>query len=349
MSRHRRPPSRAVRVTAVVAGLVVLAGAGVAVAQVVRKPPAPAPAPALAQPPAAPVQQPPPPSPAPSIATPLPAPARASVPTGAAGAAARTTTHRSADQLAAALGAPPGPQVDARPARTAAPADRYAFLVGITRYPAPTHPTVAGAQDARAIAAALRRAGWRPGNIRVVTDEQATGRAVLDGVAWLAAKSRAGRTFSFFHYSGHVRQLGGGTEALWPVDRSFVYDKDLARALQGVKGRLWVDIAGCEAASFAPGLPGPQVLFTGSSKVDEKSYEYAPWHSSVWSGLLFDVGTARREADADRDRRVTMGEALRFATYYAQAITLNQKPYGRQTPQSAGDPVRGWTLADPPA
>ncbi len=33
----------------------------------------------------------------------------------------------------------------------------------------------------------------------------------------------------------------------------------------------------------------------------------------------------------------------------AQAITLGQEPYGRQTPQVAGDPVLGWTLADPPA
>jgi len=44
-----------------------------------------------------------------------------------------------------------------------------------------------------------------------------------------------------------------------------------------------------------------------------------------------------------------IGEALRYATDHAQAITLPQQPYGHQTPQGQGDPVRGWTLSDPPA
>ena len=52
---------------------------------------------------------------------------------------------------------------------------------------------------------------------------------------------------------------------------------------------------------------------------------------------------------ADHNGRVTAGEALRYASYYAHAITRDQRPYGPQTPQVAGDPVRGWTLADPPA
>jgi len=37
------------------------------------------------------------------------------------------------------------------------------------------------------------------------------------------------------------------------------------------------------------------------------------------------------------------------ASAHAQAITLRQQPHGRQTPQVAGDPVRGWTLENPPA
>jgi hypothetical protein len=167
------------------------------------------------------------------------------------------------------------------------------------------------------------------------------------GLAWLASKSTPG-TFTFFHYSGHVKQVGS-TEKLWPVDRSFITDNELAQLLSGGTGKLWVDIAGCEAGGFMGSLPSSRVLFSGSSKSSQKSYEYPQWGESVWAGLLFDIGTGQGGADADHDGRVTAGEALRYATYYAEAVTRSQRPYGPQMPQVAGDPVRGWTLADPPA
>ncbi|MCW2620634.1 MAG: hypothetical protein JWL64_236, partial [Frankiales bacterium] len=244
------------------------------------------------------------------------------------------------------LGGPPGPHPDVAPARTAPPAARFALLVGVQHYHAPTVPTVASVGDVTLIRTKLVAAGWLPENIHVLTDEQATGSAVRDGMAWLASVGTPG-TFSFFHYSGHVKQLGGGTEALWPIDRDFVRDNQVSTALQAVTGRLWVDIAGCEAASFLPGLPSDRVLFTGSSKATEKSYEYPEWNASVWTGLLFDQATTR--ADADADGVVTMGEALRYSRYFAQVVTLTQTPYGRQSPQVEGDLVRGWTLDAPPA
>lgn len=250
--------------------------------------------------------------------------------------------------VSAVLGPPPGPQVDLRPERTAAPADRWAFLVGVQDYRPPTVDTIGSAQDVRFIADALVASGWRADQIRVLVDEQVTGRALREGLDWIAAKSRPG-TFALFHYSGHVKQHGGQSESLWPVDRDFVRDREVTAALSGAAGRLWVDIAGCEAASFLDGLPSDRVLFSGSSTAVEKSYEYPPWGMSVWTGLLFDLGLRQGQADADRDGRTTVGEALRWSTYHAQAITLGQEPYGRQTPQVAGDPVLGWTLADPPA
>jgi hypothetical protein len=91
------------------------------------------------------------------------------------------------------------------------------------------------------------------------------------------------------------------------------------------------------------------VLFSGSSRSNQKSYEYPQWAESVWTGLLFDIGTGQGGADADKNGKVTAGEAFRYAAYYAQAITQTQRPYGPQTPQVAGDEIRGWTLADPPA
>lgn len=245
------------------------------------------------------------------------------------------------------LGPPPGPQYDPVPARFAAPADRYAFLVGVTHYRKPTHDTIAGAADVQFIRSLLLASGWQPQNIRMVTDEQATGAAVRAGLQWLAARSTPG-TFTLFHFSGHVKQ-SDGHEKLWPYDRDFVPDTYLAGTLGRGTGKLWVDIAGCEAAGFIEDLPSSRVLVSTSSKSTQKSYEFPQWGESVWSGLVWDLGLAQGQADANKNGITTVGEALRFATYYAQAITLRQEPYGRQTPQVAGDPVRGWTLDDPPA
>ncbi len=245
------------------------------------------------------------------------------------------------------LGPPPGPQTDRVPANTAAPADRYAVIVGITHYRAPTHETIGGASDARFIASSLEQAGWQSGNIRVLTDEAATGNAVRAALAWLAGKSHPG-TFSFFHYSGHVQQ-GGGREYLWPIDHDLISNDEVGASLHRVAGYLWVDIAGCESGGFIGSLPSNQVLVTTSSEVTQKSYEYPDWGMSVWSGLLFDLGMSQGSADANNDGTVTMGEAIRYATYYAHRLTIYQSPYGPQTPQTAGDGVLGWTLANPPA
>lgn len=246
------------------------------------------------------------------------------------------------------LGPVPGPEDDPRPARTAAPPDRYAFLAGVTDYRAPTLDTIGSVADVLLLRELLLDSGWQAENIRVVTDEQATGAAVRDGIAWLAERGGPG-TFSLFHWSGHVKQRGGTREALWTVDRDFIDDTEVTAALSQVQGRLWVDVAACEAGSFVEGLPDERVLVSASSAQTEKSYEFPPWGLSVWTGLLFDQGLRQGHADADGDGRATVGEALRYARYQAQAVTLGQEPYGRQTPEWAGAADLGWTLADPPA
>jgi hypothetical protein len=247
----------------------------------------------------------------------------------------------------ASLGPPPGAERDLVPTRFAPPESRWALLVGVTDYRAPTHDTLAGAEDIAFLRQYLLAAGWRADHIKVLTNKRATGSAMRSGLAWLAARSTPG-TFTLFHYSGHVKQEGGH-EKLWPVDRKFVTDTELSRLLRPSRGKMWVDIAGCEAAGFMEDLPSDRVLVSTSSKRTEKSYEHPDWRESVWVGLLWDAGMNQRQADADGNSIVTVGEALRFATYWAQVVTFYQRPHGRQTPRVAGMPVRGWTLADPPA
>ena len=221
----------------------------------------------------------------------------------------------------------PGPRI-------APPADRWALLVGITNYRAPVHDTVAGAQDAAVVRDLLLRSGWRSDHIRVLTDSAATGQAVADGLTWLAQHSSS-RTFSLFHYSGHVKQRSGH-EYLWPVDNAFYPDTSVATAMKNVRGISWTSIAGCEAAGFDQGLSSKTRLVTASSAVDEKSYENPDWGTSVWVGLLMDQGLRRKGADLDGDGRVTVQEAFRWGAPRAAELTRKQSPYGPQHPYLAG-------------
>ncbi len=219
-------------------------------------------------------------------------------------------------------------------AATAAPADRWALIVGVTNYRGSVHDTVGGANDARLVRDVLLRSGWRSDRIRILTDEQATGKAVASGLSWLQGNSSS-KTFSFFHYSGHVKQKDGH-EYLWPVDNAFIADTEAARVLKAMRGTAWTDIAGCEAAGFNEGISSSRHLFTGSSKQTEKSYEDTGTGYSVWTGMLWDEGLRQKAADRDGDGAVSVNEAFEYAAPRASTYTRNQSPHGPQTPQRAG-------------
>lgn len=229
----------------------------------------------------------------------------------------------------------PSVQAQKKPApATAAPADRWALIVGVTEYRGNVKDTRAGASDARLVRDVLLRHGWRSDRIRILTDGQATGRAVADGISWLQRNSSS-KTFSFFHYSGHVKQKSG-REYLWPVDNAYIADNEVARVLRAVRGTAWTNISGCEAGGFDEGLSSSRHLFTASSNVTEKSYEDARTGFSVWSGMLFDEGLRDKKADRDGDGRVSVQEALQYAGPRAKAYTQKQRPHGPQTPEWRG-------------
>lgn len=233
----------------------------------------------------------------------------------------------------------PAPKPQSRPRRpppppVAAPRDRWALIVGVTAYRGRVRDTVGGARDARLVRDVLLRSGWRKDRIRILTDGQATGRNVANGLSWLQRNSSR-KTFSMFHYSGHVKQRNG-REYLWPVDNRYLRDADVARVLKAIRGTAWTSIAGCEAAGFHEGLSSSRHLFTGSSKRSEKSYEDRRTGYSVWAGMMFDQGLRRVRGDRNGDRRVSVQEAFAYAAPRAHTYTKRQRPYGPQTPQRYG-------------
>lgn len=260
---------------------------------------------------------------------------------------------------AALLSAPVLALLTGGPASAGPPSDgpRSALVVGVSAHPGNRpKPTVGGAGDAAAFREVLMRAGWADSRIRVLTGAQATGANIRAGLQWLRDQSTDG-SFTVFHYSGHVYQRNGDPdrdgeardEFLVPYDpRSIISDRELGERLGAVKGWLWTDISGCEAAGFNEGgLAGPKRLFTGSSHEHEKSYERPDWGMSVYTGLSTRQAVLERKGDANGDGLVSIHEAFRYAEREAPLMTAKQKK-GRQTPFLAGGDGSEWFLRPPP-
>ncbi|MEO6120672.1 MAG: caspase family protein, partial [Acidimicrobiales bacterium] len=231
--------------------------------------------------------------------------------------------------------------------------DRSALIIGISRH-AGRRPvgTVGGAGDARVVQEALRRAGWRDDQMRVLVDAGATAAAIRDGISWLQNRSNDS-SFSIFHYSGHTFQRGGDRdrdgeeldEFLVPYDtRNIMVDREVANRLGAVAGWLWANFAGCEAIGFdEAGLSGPRRLVTASSAEPEKSYERPDWKMSVFVGLMVDQAILKGRGDANGDRAVSIQEALAYAAREAPIMTAKQSK-GPQNPQIRGGDGQPWFL-----
>ncbi|MGH9279421.1 MAG: caspase family protein [Acidimicrobiales bacterium] len=220
--------------------------------------------------------------------------------------------------------------------------ERFALVIGIDQFQGSTRWNTGAVGDAEDVKAVLTKAKVPAGNIKMLTDSAATASAIRDGLRWIAARS-TDSSLSIVAYSGHVKQVGS-TEYWWPHDNQHIADTELAASLKQVKGHLWVHISGCEAAGFDERLSGPTRLVTAASQADEKGYELSPeLRNSVFTSLLVDKGMLRKQGDANKDKKVSIQEAFRFAERRAPQITANEA-FGPQHPYMAGAGNGDWFL-----
>lgn len=273
--------------------------------------PAPAPAPALDPAPAPAPQPAPQPEPAPQPA-PNPQPERE--PMAASG---QSDSERIFAQEHPAHAA-------AR--QTDDPATRsWAVLVGVDRYAGRTANTLGSVADVLVLREVLLRHGWRDEHILVLTDGTATHDRVVRGLEWLA-RSTDERSTVVFSFSGHMRH-DRGVSALWPSDNRFIWAGDFSRMMGAIPaGRMWASLQGCHAEGMrAPGLEGDGRIVTYSSRTAEKSYEDPEVGHSVQGYYLFAEGFRDRWGDEDRDGRVSVQEAWRWAAPRAHRRTAQQQ------------------------
>ena len=235
--------------------------------------------------------------------------------------------------------------------RVVPPAGRWAVVIGIRDYAAPTEPTYGGDGDVAAVVSGLRHAGWLSSHILVLRDGAASAGAILSAMRWLVARSSPS-TFTLFHYSGHVciasrGPCASGHTYLWGADNGFIPESAVSSQLGRLRGRAWVDIAGCEAGAFSAGIASRKRLFTGSSQPGRTSYEEPSWHESVWSGTVWDRGFNRGGAAGGRPFAASIGQMVRYGVRNTEQITNGQSA-GQQRPFVSGGDGR-WRLSAPPA
>lgn len=226
---------------------------------------------------------------------------------------------------------------------TIGPDDRWAVLIGVQDYAGNVRSTYGARGDVSAARTALLRSGWRSDHILILQDGQATASAILDAMAWLAARSGP-NTFSLFHYSGHVciasrGPCPAGNTWLWGFDNRFIPETTVGSVLGRVQGRAWFDFAGCEAGAFNVGLSSPKRLFSASSQPDETSYEQPAWKQSVWSGLVWDQAFLKGKAGA-KPNKATIGQMVAYGKANAPRVTANQAAGPQHPVVVGGDPTQ---------
>lgn len=229
------------------------------------------------------------------------------------------------------------------PPPTISPENRWALLIGVQDYAGNVHSTYGARGDVNAARTALLRSGWRNDHIMVLLDGQATASAIIDSMAWLAARSGPS-TFTLFHYSGHICIASRGPcppghTWLWGFDNRFIPETSVGSLLGQVQGRAWFDFAGCEAGAFNVGLSSPKRLFSASSQPDETSYEQPAWKESVWGGLVWDQAFLQGKAGA-KPNKATIGQMVAYGKAQAPRVTAKQAAGPQHPVVVGGDPTQ---------
>ena len=221
---------------------------------------------------------------------------------------------------------------------TAASTHRWALLIGINDYVAPTADNIGARQDAEVLNSTLViRNGWRSDHIILMRDRDATAAHIIDGIRWLAYKARS-NSIVVFHYSGHenyTRTLADGDNEtrdveIWGADNRYILDGILGKEMNRVAAyHMWIDISTCRAAGFSDyGMVKSGRILTFSSLESELSYEDPYSHHSVFTWWEVYLGMYMKKADSNHDGRLAIEEAFAWSKPHVTYYTSNrQHPY----------------------
>lgn len=144
---------------------------------------------------------------------------------------------------------------------------KTALIIGINDEDA-ADPLSSAVTDALYVREALYRYGFRPEDVTVLLEDQATRPQVLDELRRLADRTPSSG-LAVFAWSGH-----GGSKSLRTAEGARLHAGELSSALSAVPSPMWVSLAACNAGAYAlPGIVGPGRVATFSSQADQRTYE----------------------------------------------------------------------------
>lgn len=194
-----------------------------------------------------------------------------------------------------------------------------ALLVGVSDYGERTSPLANTDEDARQLYSSLRSAGLLHPASRILTNGEATTKAVAAAFRQAAAQAGPDDLFLFF-FSGHgdqidvarsAAELDGRSETIELYDAAMT-DLELGRLFSEVGGRMaLVAIDACYAGGFRNLIDRPNVMGLFSSEEDLTSLVASQFKAGGFLAYFLRTGLSG-EADQDGDRIVTAGE---LATY----------------------------------
>ena len=214
---------------------------------------------------------------------------------------------------------------------------KWALLIGLNDYAAPTVDNVGSRQDAEGMRTVLVGLGWRTDHIILIKDRDGTAQHIIDGIHWLSYKTKSD-SIVVFHYSGHENHTrttaDGDNETrdveIWAADNRYIIDGTLGREMNRIAAyHMWIDMSTCRAAGFSDyGMVKPGRILTYSSYESEYSYENPHTHHSVFTWGEVNLGIYGKRADANKDGKVTVEEAFTWSKPYVVATTgKRQHPY----------------------
>jgi len=169
-------------------------------------------------------------------------------------------------------------------------AARTALVIGVNDNN-PKHRALGSATDAGYMRAALLEHGFRPEDITMLVNEQATRPRVLHELARLVVRT-SGAGLAVLAVSSH-----GSAAAFRTTEGAHVSATEVASYLRRIPGRVWTALAMCYAGAFAlPGIVGPNRIATFSSDARHLSYEAGGAGSDLY---LFMIEMAMVQGLAD--------------------------------------------------
>jgi hypothetical protein len=190
-----------------------------------------------------------------------------------------------------------------------------ALLVGVSNYGGRTNDLPNTDADARQLYESLRGAGLLHPASAVLTNGEATTKAVAEAFARAAAAAGPDDTFLFF-FSGHgdqtdvpvsAAELDGRAETIELYDAAMT-DAQLAPLFARVRARLSLAVIdACYAGGFRNLIDRPNVMGLFSSEEDLTSLVASRFKAGGFLAYFLRTGLAG-DADEDGDRIVTAGE-----------------------------------------